>query len=230
MKLNHTEVSLMTDAGSVIYKKTALHDSSRTLLFAEDYAHNKALERTRAYKQQLHAEGVKEQLAGTHAGSISVTSKVEKKSGKEIDEDKNDQTGTIRSTTTTKNKHETQKLTVKISNITTHPDTYTLAWAFFAKPITGGDVSIHDNGSEDITVEARQRAQHAITAKMLTATETTIDQNSSNSKNPKDPKVKKSGQKPAGYVVVLKHGDTVLDKKASSSTYLSDGWLEKINQ
>ncbi len=45
MKLTNTEVSLMTDAGSVVYKTTALHETSRVQLFADAFAHTKALER-----------------------------------------------------------------------------------------------------------------------------------------------------------------------------------------
>jgi hypothetical protein len=55
MKLNDSEVSLMTDAGSVHYKKSALHEISRASLFADDFAHAKAMERTREYKQQVHS-------------------------------------------------------------------------------------------------------------------------------------------------------------------------------
>ena len=37
--------------------------------------------------------------------------------------------------------------------------------------------------------------------------------------------VSEKGGKAGGWLVLLKHGDTILDKKASSKTYLSENWM-----
>jgi hypothetical protein len=231
MKLTDTNVSIMTDAGSVVYKKTALHDSARAQLFSEDYADAEALKRTREYKQKLHIENIKEEQAGVHDGRISVSAKVEKESDKEVEEDEkdNEKTGnTTTTTTTTKTRTETQKFTSTISNNTTHPDTYTVEWYVYAKTLIAERSSLHDSGSEKISVGARKRERLDISAKPCTTTEVTVDRTSSNSSNSNDPKITKSGSESAGYLVLLKFGDTILDKKASSKSYLTNEWIEKL--
>jgi hypothetical protein len=231
MKLTDHDVSLMTDAGSVTYKKTALHESSRAQLFADDFAHIQALERTRAYKQKLHTEHLEKQQTGIHDGRISITSKVEKDSEKEVEEDEkeNENTGdTLTTTTTTKTRTEIQKLAVTLSNNTTHPDIYTLEWYFYAKSLVAEQTSLHDSGTEKISVGAKQRERFDITSKTYTTTEVTVDRESSNSGNTKDPSVTHSGTENAGYLVLLKYGDEILDKKSSSKSFLTDEWINTL--
>ncbi|MCF7816858.1 MAG: hypothetical protein K9M54_03150 [Kiritimatiellales bacterium] len=231
MKLTGDEVGIMAEAGSLTYKRNALHESTRAQLFAEDYANAIAIERTRVYKDELYAQQVQKEQGGMHEGSISVTSKVDKKFDKaeENDEKENKQTGdTITTTTTTKTTTETQQLAVTIANNTTHSDTYTLAWYFFAEPLEGGNATVHDSDSKTITVEARKRVRHDIVSKPCSVVETTVQRELPSVNHTPDPKITKSGQQNAGYVVLLKYGDTILDAKASSSTYLSKEWLDKL--
>jgi hypothetical protein len=231
MKLGANEISVLSGSKMVVYKRSALHESCRALLFAEDYAHAKAIERTLAYKEQLHVEGIKDEQASTHDGRISVSYKVEKGSSKAVEEDEreNESTGnTTTTTTTTKTRTEVQKLAVTLSNNTTHPDTYTLAWYFYADPIGPAGIAVHDSGSEKITVDARQRVRRDLSSKMLTEIEEVVDRESSGGNYSIDPKVTTTGKESAGYLVLLKYGDTILDQKASSNTYLSKEWLEKL--
>jgi hypothetical protein len=231
IKLTDSAVSLMTDSGLMVYKRSNLHDSTRALLFAEDYAHAKAIEKTREYKQQRHIENIKEQQAGTHDGRISVASKLDKKSDKTIDEDKreNPNTGdTTTKETTTRTKTAIQKLSVTIANNTTHPDTYTLEWYILAESVSGGEPSTFDDGSETITVGAGKRVRHEIESESMVATEVTVERISSAGSSGQDPQVTARGNEPAGYVVLLKYGNTILDKKASSKSFLTDEWLNKI--
>lgn len=231
MKLNAEEVEIMADAGSLTYRRGALHESTRTQLFAEDYANAIAIERTRAYKQELLSQQLQEEQGGLHEGSISVTSKVDKTFDKaeENDEKENKQTGdTITITTTTKTTKETQQLAVTVANTTTHSDTYTLAWYFFAEPLADGHATVHDSDSATITVEARKRIRHNIVSKPFTIVETAVQRENPTYSHTQDPTITKSGQENAGYLVLLKYGDAILDAKASSSTYLSQEWLDKL--
>ncbi len=231
IKLTDDAVSLMTDSGLKVYKRNTLHDSTRERLFAEDYAHAKAIEKTRKYKQQLHLENIKEMQAGAHDGRIAVTSKLDKKSDKAVEKDEreNENTGeTTTKITTTKTQTATQKLTVTITNNTTHPDTYTLKWFILAQSVSGGAPKIHDKGSDTVLVDARKRVRHEVTAEEIVATEVTTERESSNGYSGQDPQVNARGSEPAGYVVLLTHGSTILDKKASSKTYLTDDWLDKM--
>ncbi len=210
VKLTHTEVTLMTDTGEVTHPNSALAKSSRAKLFADDYAKAEARKRTMAHKKELEIEA----LANIHDGRISVSSKtktdldsIKKKGGK--------------TTTTTKTKNVVVELTITTRNKTTHPDTYQLEWFVFSRR-QDREITTHDHGTEETTVAAGRSLEHLINAKPITTVTT-----SKSGKNGKKKPKKDSGEKKAGYLVLLKHGDTILDKQASSKTFLTDAWLEK---
>lgn len=230
MKLSTSSISLMTDSGMVEYKRLALHESSRAVFFADDHAHAKALGATREHKRQLQVESIQEEQAGLHEGRISVSSKVEKESEKEEEEDERElKSGdTLTTTTITKTETRIQKLKVTVANNTTHPDTYTLEWYFLSEPIIGGKASIHDSGTRRITVDARKRTVVDLASEPFVIEETTVIRENSGYGRQTDPRISESGKKIAGYVVFLKHGSDLLDKKASSSVYLSDEWIGRF--
>jgi hypothetical protein len=248
MKLTASELSLLADTGSTVtYRRTALHESSRAQYFAEDHAHAKALEKMREYRQQLHNEDIAEQQANIHDGRISVTAKVDKDSDKDVDEDErdNEKTGnTTTTTTTTKTYTDIQNLKITIANNATHPDTYTLEWYFFGKAMEKttssgrGDkvdkkplerkTALHDSGTKRITVDGRKRRMEEVSSKAFVVEKITVDRVSSNSSNSQDPRVTESGKENAGWLVLLKYGDAILDRKASSKSYLTEEWLDKL--
>lgn len=232
MKLTDAEISLMTDAGAVSYKRFALKESSRAQFFAEDFAHVKALEKTQEYKERQHLEGVAQEYASMHEAGLTVVSKIDKSSDKNVEREETETKAgdTVTTTTTTKTRTEIQNLIVTIANNSTHPDTYTLEWYFLAVPIEGGDATVHDSGTASVTVEARSRHQRTITAAAFVEEEVSVNRDSSNSGHSGDPRVTKKGKENAGYVVLLKFGSDILDKKASSNTYLSDEWLGKLSR
>jgi hypothetical protein len=129
--------------------------------------------------------------------------------------------------TCTKTKSETPTLAVTISNTTTHPDTYRLEWYSYAKLPTGDRIITNDSGSENITVGARNSCKEFITPTTMTLTETTVEQEFDDG-GTSDPRITETGRINAGYLVLLKHGDTILDKKASSKNYLADEWLARL--
>jgi hypothetical protein len=231
MKLTADSIALMTDTGMVTYKRTVLHESSRAIFFAEDYAHVKALEKTREYKQQLYMENMAETAANMHEGRISVSAKVDKSSDKEIEENEqeNEKTGDSRTTTiTTRTYTDIQNLQITISNNTTHPDTYTLAWYFFGKSVESDTVRVHDSGTRKVTVGGRKREQEKVSSNAYVVEKVARTSTSSNSNSSGDARISESGEENAGWLVLLKYGNEIMDKKASAKTYMSEEWLRKV--
>lgn len=229
MKLDSESLSLMTDNGTVDYRRSMLHDSTRQSFFAEDYASAIALERTREYKNQIYAENLAEYHAGIHSGSLSVTSKSDKDSEKEVEEEEREgkDGSTIATTTTTRTYTEVQNLKVTVANLATHPDSYTLAWAFIGKSVVTGALSVHDSGNMQVAVDGRNRKTLQIASKgFIVEKETRSIQTTSSGS--RDPSETVSGTDNAGWVVVLKHGSEVLDVEASSSSYQTDEWINRL--
>jgi hypothetical protein len=178
-------------------------------------------------KKQTAVKSVKSGKDITHVGRISVICKVEKKCDRKMEEKEIENKNTHRTVivrTFTKTKSKTPTLAVTIYNRTTHPDTYMLEWYSFAKLPTGDQINTNDSGSENITVGVRNQCKESITPKTMVLTETTIERENENG-GTSDPKVTEKGRINAGYLVLLKHGDTILDRKASCKKYLTDQWL-----
>jgi hypothetical protein len=244
MKLDAEELELITDSGTMVsYKRTAFHESSRADFFAEDYAHAKALEKTREYKQELHLSGIAEEQANNHDGRISVTLKSDKSVDKESEEDEkeNENSGVTTTTTTTKRSQtEIDHLKITVANNTTHPDTYTLEYYFFGEsvyksnrdrdeePDDEGKISIVDGGTRRVTVDARRRQVEEISSKPFIVEKVTVDSERSNSDYSSDPRITEKGTESAGWIVLLKYGGDILDKKASSNKFLEDEWMNNL--
>ncbi|VGO12857.1 hypothetical protein PDESU_01411 [Pontiella desulfatans] len=247
MKLAEDELSVMNETGTTVsIKRTALHESARAVFFAEDFAHVMALEKTQEYKQQLHIEGVAEEQANTHDGRISVIVKSDKSVDKDTEEDENEneKTGaTTTTTTTTRSQTEVVNLRVTVANNTTHSDTYTLEWYFFGESVVkmnsrngektdeekaAGKVTIFDGGTRKVTVGARARNQETIASKAFVVEKVTVETERSNSDHSGDPRVTESGTESAGWLVLLKYGGTIMDKKASSRKFMEDEWMGQL--
>ncbi|WP_372807745.1 hypothetical protein [Pontiella sp.] len=244
MKLNTEELELITDTGTMVaYKRTALHESSRADFFAEDYAHAMALEKTREYKQELHLSGIAEEQANTHDGRISVTLKSEKSVDKESEEEEkeNENSGvTTTTTTTTRSQTEVDHLKITVANNTTHPDSYTLEYYFFGETVSKsnrdrdeedeneGKISIVDGGTRRVTVDARKRLVEEVSSKPFVVEKITVETERSNSDYTSDPRVTEKGTESAGWLVLLKYGGDILDKKASSNKFLEDEWMNNL--
>ena len=241
MKLDAASISLMTETGNVSYKRLVLHESSRALFFAEDYAHVKALEMARLYKNDLHKENIAEQAAGIHEGRISVSAKSEKTSDKKVEKEEreNKKSGEKRTTTTTtKTYTELQKLKISVANNATHSDSFTLKCIFFSQRISKGSVKKSEEGADSIpktikqqsdsvkkvSVDARGRTSIEISSEPFIVTKTEISTGSSYSSN-REPVV--SGEESAGWLALLMYDAQVMDKKASAKGYLSDEWVNK---
>lgn len=254
MKLDANELTLMSaDGKSAIFKRAALKESSRARFFAADYAHVKAMEKTRAYKQQLLQENLAQEAANTHEARLSVSPKLTKSNRKaeEVTERELKQTGEKRRiVTTTRTDSETLSLNISVANTTTHPDTYTIDYYFFSKSVAKGDetpaekkkkkkkeqageteglinnqIRLKSKSSRSLTVPARSRESISIASEPFEVQRVEIDNGSGYSGN-RAPRI--TGTESAGYLVVLKHGTTVLDRKASARSYLDEEWLSKI--
>ncbi|QBG46812.1 hypothetical protein EGM51_05155 [Verrucomicrobia bacterium S94] len=243
MKLGRDSITLMSETGATInYKRTALHESSRAQFFAADYAHVKALEQTRLYKDQLRKDYMEQQAAGVHDGRISVTADTEKSSRKDVEKEERElkNSGEKRVfTTTTRTYTDVVKLEVDVYNLATHPDTFSLKYYFFSQRVIKGDaqqnkqktdevppgtVTVKNDGVRKVTVDSRERITVELTSEPFIITKTEIDNGSNYSSN-REPVVK--GDETAGWLVLLMYDGRILDRKASSNTYLSDDWIRK---
>ena len=230
MKLTDDSLSVLTDKGAVVYNRSMLHDSTCALFFAEDYAHEKALERTKEFRRQLQLDELAEYHADLHEGRIAVSAKAQKSSDKYVEEDERETNSgdTITTITTTRTFRETQKLTIRIANNTVHPDTYTLKWCFIGKSIPSDAQQVHDSGSKQVMVEGRNQKVESITSEPFIVERVEINRQNSGG-NSGDARIMESGQEGNGWLVVLKYGNDVLDAKASSSSFLSEEWMNRLD-
>jgi len=244
MKLSADSISLMSDTGATMaYKRTALHETSRAQFFAEDYAHVKALELTRGYKEELHRGYVAEKAAGVHDGKIAVTAKSSKKSDKSVEKEDREikSTGEKRVyTTTTRTYTDVTELKINVSNFATHSDSFSLKYCFFGQRISKGEsnnkkkkedtdevkpgtLSLKSDGMKKVTVDPRSRKIVEVKSEPYVITKTELDTGSGHST--KDPVEK--GDESAGWLVILMYDGQVLDAKASHKSYLADDWIRK---
>ena len=230
LKLDADSIKVMTDNATMDYKRTALHEATRTKFFADDYAKAEALERTRAYKEKLQAENMAEYYADLHEGRISVNAKVDKDSDKNVERDERELKNgeTLTTTTTTRTYTEIQNLKVTVANNTTHPDTYSLVWAFFGNSVESDTISMHDNGKRSVTVPSRQRELVEIASEPFVVEKATINAENSGSSQSSDPRQTESGTEVAGWLVVLKYGNEILDIQSSSKTFETDEWINRL--
>ena len=237
MKLDAGAITLMTDTGSVSYKRSALKEASRSEFFAEDFAHVKALEKTKLFKDELRKENLAAEAASIHSGVLSVRGKIDKDSDKHVEQEDREspQSGEKRQiTTTTRTYTETQQLTIGVANNTTHAENYTVDYFVFYRTVLGEDqsetepadkdVRLQDKGSRRVTVDANRRESFSIESEPCVVEKVSVDRGGYSG----DRAPRSSGKESAGYLVLLKHGSTVLDKKASAKSYLDDEWVDKF--
>ncbi len=242
MKLEANSLSLLTDSGSVNYKRTALHKTSRAQFFAEDYAETLAVEKTREYKLKLQQEIIAQKEADTHAATLSVTSGTEKSSDKDVEKSakENKDGSTTTTTVKTRTESEIQNLKVTIANTTSHPDTYTLEWYFFSKalpksskknkPAPKTKIVVHDSGSRRVIIGARKRVQEQIASKAFEIKKTATTRFKSTSNRTPDPSISESGVENEGWLVRLKYGDELLDQKASAQKFIETAWISQLGR
>lgn len=244
MKLSADSLSLMSDTGATMdYKRTALHETSRAQFFAGDFAHIKALELTKEYKDKLHAGYVAEKEAGVHDGRITVTAKSEKENDKEVEKEEreNKNTGEKRVyTTTTRTYQDVINLKVNVANFATHADSFTVKYCFFGQRVSKGErnnnkknkdtdeikpgtLSLKSEGVKKVSVDPRGRKTVDIKSEPFVITKTELDTGTGYTN--RDPAVK--GEESAGWLVILMYGDRVLDTQASHKSYLSESWIKK---
>lgn len=226
-------VTIMMEVGPVTYSRLMLDTFTRKTMFAEDYAHYTAYDRTRALKNKL--EGNPRQIgeARTHLGRLSVKSSLKKTNDRNVVETTKDNTEI---TTTTKSKAETCTLKISVANMTPGDDTYQLEWYFIKTPITeDGEIDpvLGDKGSTEIQVPGKKKIDHTVTSLDFTWAEVTterINNDLDNGSGGGDARVADSGDEYRGFVVLLKCGNEILDEKSSSKTFLSDEWMAKLKR
>ncbi len=215
-QLSDNGVQLLVDGALVTYRKRELDEASCAKLFAEEYAHAEAIKRTRAYKRGSAAR----KQRNTHKGGLSVNATTKRSSDLSHDSEAR---GSSSMDTEEKMYSKIQKLTISVANRTTHPDTYSLKWYFFVQQIGTDNVAIHSSGSEEIELEGRQKVEHKVASKVYDSKKVTKSWNSCPTCSTSETKV--TGSEGQGYLVLLKCGDEILDKKASSKRYLNPDWV-----
>ena len=216
-QLTDNGVQLLSDGTLVTFRKHELLEGSCPHLFADDYAHVEAIKRTRVYKQG-HAKRVRDNI---HEASLSVSTKNKKSSSSET-ENKDAEAGSWDINTKTRNMVKT--LVVSIANRTTHADSYTLKWYFFAQDLDQNSIVIQSLGSEKIELEGKQRVKREIVSKEYTTE--TITRNWVACCGKSTSSQEKKGVQERGYLVLLKCGDEVVARQASSKSYLDPDWLK----
>lgn len=120
----------------------------------------------------------------------------------------------------TEKETQTYMLEITVSNTTSEQDIYQLEWYFIGRDAAGEDKPfLCEKGSKELTVSGRSKIQHSITSQPAISSET---KNAGYSGD-------LLGFAYKGYVVLVKHGDTILAKEGSNSSFLKDKWLEKLN-
>lgn len=215
-QLTENGVQLLSDEALVTFKKHELNEASCARLFAEDYAHAMAIKRTRAYKQAQSKAG-----PVTHQGSLSVSAKTERDSDtKTVSKEKEE--GTLDKITTTKT--QVQNLTLTVANRTKRADTYSLEWYFFAQPEDEDSVKVHSRGSKELKLGANQKVTQKIASDAVVSKKVVTNWLACCGKATSDEET--TGLDVKGYLVVLKCGGEVLDRKASSKRYLDPDWVK----
>jgi len=221
-------VTIKMDVGLVTYSRRMLDKFTRAKLFAEDYAEYYAIARTRALKNKL--EGNPRQIGEerVHLARLNIKCDLKKDSDREETVEE-----TIRAITSISTKTKTENCNLKISvfNMTPHDDTYTLEWYFIKTPVINGNKGepvLGDKGSMEITVPAKQKIVHEVNSIDFVWKEVTVEREDQDSGYISEPKINDSGDEYKGYVVIIKHGDEILDEKSSSKTFLTDEWRQKL--
>jgi hypothetical protein len=131
-------------------------------------------------------------------------------------------TGSAKSFTQTQERDRAVGLEVEVRNLARVADKAKLEWYFYAKPITGAsEVSVFDQGSSDLTIEAGSSSKLTVTSKELHSSVERKSGPSGKGKTVKAPKntVEKTGDKLAGWLVRVVADGKPIAIKASSPTF-----------
>lgn len=218
-QLTEGGVQILSDEITLSFRKHELDKTTCVRLFAEEYAHAVALEKTRAYKKNGGAKPVK------HIAVLNVKDKVERSIEKEGSEEETDSGTWLRELTT---KTSIQNLEISVANMTSHPDTFTLAWYFFSEEIDGEGIRIHSQGSEIIEIGSKKKLKRSVKSDEYIARRKTDNFVACCGKATDNEK--KDGLDDKGYLVVVKCGDKVIARKASSKAYLNVDWVTLCRQ
>jgi hypothetical protein len=165
-------------------------------------------------------------------GTVSVKAKVARSSDRKKKEDEmpGQVAGILRTTTTKKIKMETHSLDMALSNIGRTRGSFQLCWYFLGHAYESERVKVYDHGSTEIALDPRKRTTHSVTGRQLEVVEQKIEKENADIDYTADPINSKWGDFSDGYVVLLKQGETVLDKKSNDNKFLADHWLKKLSE
>ena len=170
-----------------------------------------------------------EQAMQVHRGIVIAKVKVKKESDKTKETSEQvKRAKTVVTTTTQRIEEETQHLSISVANTGPKRDMFKLCWYFLCRPQDGGAIRIYDKGSKAISLSSRERVSHTVVAKKISVVEQTVERENEDNGRCSDPVESVRGDKAKGYLVLLKHGDTILDKKSSSKEFLNEQWLSRL--
>jgi hypothetical protein len=220
-KLSKSAAVLLTERGEIEYRRNMLAQSSRNLLFAEDFAQAKAIEMTRTYKQQVLAE---EEMKG-HLAYVMVRGELKNKSEKEV-KDLNE-AGTLQQVTRTRD--EFYELDISVVNNGAEEQEYTVNWYVIGHGTGEGAAvdKILNRGRRTVTVEAGRRIKFSVKTETVSSTEEKKDQWGKEGSGMQTV-VSASGDSSDGYVVTLKAGAELLDRKSNNRKFLTDEWADRF--
>lgn len=130
--------------------------------------------------------------------------------------------------------YQRYELAIEISNLISEEDTFELSWYFIRAPLNkkGGKGApvLAEKGADTITVGGRQKVVHEVTSGELSFSEVQQTKPDKRNRNQSISTKEIRGDVYEGYVVLLRHGSEIIDKKASDRDFLSDEWLQKLEQ
>lgn len=232
--LTKDTATVKTTIGLITYRQEMLDTATRQKFFAEDYATAVAIVRTRNLKAQ-ESTGSTEEESGpvVHSVRLSASGKIEKDTNLEkiLTEVKENQNGSgnTKDPKETRVTTKTQTYTVDIALANTSPNegTFQVEWYFICRNVTeDADLFIGEKGGQEFTLAGRTRAKHSITSKTLSTIESKESGGSGNSDKEKGGK---TGSELNGYIVVVKHDGEILGKTATSSAFLKEEWIAKLD-
>jgi hypothetical protein len=181
-------------------------------------------------KQEIpKAQNAPKQEEGVHLGMVTAKVKVKKDSDKTVESSEKEMpVGTLVTTTTKRIEEEIQILSISVANQGPKQDTFELCWYFLCRLQDGSDRRVYDKGTKTIVLNPRQQVSHSVVAEKISVVEQTVEKENEETGNIRDPVVTSYGEKVEGFVVLLKHGDTILDKKSHDKNYLTNQWLSKL--
>lgn len=107
-------------------------------------------------------------------------------------------------------KHEVE-LKITLRNMHTVAHTYSVEWQFFARDLQTRKTRVHDSGTNSVPLKAGETKNFEIkSAALKTETRGTADRYSASQQT--------VGEKPNGYLVLVKEGGTPLAVEASDTT------------